>query len=174
MKVLIVALALFVASTSAIQDSLEPTDLEVSPSSMSKTCADIFAPLQSKAVNDRRDECKKQYSHIDNKDDVSCEIRCILINTGFVDRESGKPLINLFKQGVDTVYKGNEKMVDRIVAAFSWCYTQAELAPVDPNTCSNPAYTRYGMCLYEMVRKLCQMELNANSNVQEPWGKSIA
>jgi len=171
MKFLIAVLA-FVASALAIQDSLIPTDLEVSPSGMSKTCADIFAPLQSEDVNNRREECKKQYPDNKSPEDVACKIRCILINTGFITRDDGKPVIKLFKQGVQSVYKGNEEMVDRIVSAFEFCYNQAKLIPdIDPKTCANPGYTRYGLCLYEMARKLCQNVLNVNSNPHDKWGE---
>jgi len=188
MKFLIVALALVAAASAAkkeeVQGSLVPTDLEVAPARMSATCKKIFEKLQSPKINAAREVCKSTYAdeardaaemdgniEVDNAD-VSCKVRCILEETYFVDRTTGALLIAPFHQGVTPLRK-DHPMLERVEAAFDWCYEQAKDAKINnkKDGCKNPVYTKYGLCFWEMVNKLCLMSNNMFSNTDEPWGE---
>jgi len=173
MKVLIASFAFVAVAMAAVQDSTEPTDLEVRPDSMSPTCKAIFAPLQVEAINNERDKCKLQYPKNNDLTHVQCKDRCILEWTGFVDKDTKQLQVFPFMGGIETMRnkKGIEnEMINRTKTAFQWCFDQAEKQPVDPSTCANPVYTEYGLCMWEMVKKLCSNVFNNYSDKYAPWG----
>jgi len=184
MKFLIVALALVAAASAApkkdeVQGSLVPTDLEVAPARMSATCKAIFEQFQSPKINAARDVCKSKYAdaardeaemdgviEVDNGD-VNCKDRCILEETSFVNRKTGALIIDLFHKGVAPLRKAHPMLV-RVEAAFDWCYKQVQDEEITGD-CKNPAYTKYGLCLWEMVNKLCLKSNNLFSDTDEPY-----
>jgi len=173
MKVLIASFAFVAVAMAAVQDSTEPTDLEVRPDSMSPTCHDIFAPLQVPAINDERDKCKVQYPDNSNVTAVQCKDRCILEWTGFVDKDSKKVIVDPFMGGIETMRNKEgiqNEMIDILKEDFQWCYDQARKQPVKSKACGQPVYTEYGLCLWEVVKKRCSNVFNNYSDKYAPWG----
>jgi len=165
------------------QDSPVPSDLEVAPGSMSATCKAIFAPLQSKKINEQRQECKKNYPSLTDETDKSCKVQCILEKTGFVDPTTKEAIVKPFSDAMDGFIaaalkkKQDPLMYQRIKATFTWCYSQAKTYNTElkgVTECGNPVYTKYGLCFWEMVKKLCSDEFNSFSNTDEPWKKDAA
>jgi len=158
------------------QDSPLDSDLEVPPKQMSRSCMNIFAPLQSIDINKKREQCKCKYDQ-DDAESIACKVRCILENTGFVHPETGKVMVAPFTNVINGVLKNDtsastQSMAPRIIAAFNWCHDNAKThnSGLTKENCGNPVYTKYGICLWEMVNKLCLGVNNKFSNTDEPWG----